>query len=438
MNTYSKPSQASWVFARQVARRSVQNVCRIMPPIMFIGIGIFWLASTPTLADQAGLQKVQQALRTFRADHGRTPTDLDLMSLATAPGVSLACSEYPSAWKELARLQKNPTITADDLATLTVSKRASIQDMRESYKYRQEKLDATGRVIAYSDQRITRVIAGNRMRLDVDESSHGLDGRPARHRVSKTYDGRVVRMLDYLPNGSMHGSIMPLGGVSSFMPPHDVLWAGMLEDSKARWGYSFAPADLAEFLGTSSSIIVLEDAEDVGGSKCLVVVNGVHRVYLDISRDFSVIRFDEWTPMRNEVDATVYPGQELTIRRHCRDLRDYGNGVWLPRQIEVLSYKHGKVVERHTSLIESLEINKEIPGSVFTDLLPEGILVSDLVRKAVYRSGNEPSIEDTLSKVTMHKARRRRWLLVLNVVAIVILVAVYARRRHMMKRRLVS
>jgi hypothetical protein len=414
-----------------------RKILRMISIIVIVGIGAICFAEKSALADQASVEKVLKSMRSFRTEHGRAITDLDLETLATTPGIVLTLREGIILWKEMATLLK-PNIKGEDLAKLTVSKRASIRDIRQSYKYHGEKLDASGRVVAYEDNRVTQILSGNKLLVDENRISKGFSGLSSCNSCL-SYDGHVLRILDRKNKNRFHADIMQFGPREGYLLPQDALSAAMLVDSHAMSNPNTL-IDLVEVLDPSG-VQVLEDTETVRGIKCLVITDGTYRIYLDPSRDFSVVRFEVWGYENNSAEIKendLYRKGEVKRRQDLQDLHDYGNGIWLPMTIEWVSYEHGKPVTRETTTVESIEINKGIDDKVFTDIIPKNTIVTDGIRNAVYRYGSEVSVEGMLSEVTQPKAKQKTWFLWLNIVALVVLVCIFLIRRWNKKRRLRS
>jgi hypothetical protein len=329
----------------------------------------------------------------------------------------------------------NAGFKKDDLANLIASKRSSIQNMRQSYRYHREKLDSSGRVIAHEDSRVTKIFIGDKCLIDRNCESKGFDQQPSNQTVCQSYDGHVVRTVISESNDQPQAMIDILRSRSAFFEPHELLSAAMLEDSKTTRGRSLPLFDLAEMLAITG-VLVLEDTEDVEGSKCLVMTDGLFRVYLDKARDFSVVRIELWDRIEDPKGSKdLYRGREVTKRRDLKELEDYGNGIWLPKKVECVSYEHGIPVERETTIVESIEINKGVDDKVFTDIIPKNAIVMDGIGKSVYRYGSRASVEGMRSETTKTKSQWKIGFIWLNVIALIVLVCIFVLRKWYKFRR---
>ncbi len=403
----------------EVARVFV--LCFIMYGIIVTGV-----TAASASADEASLAKVQIAIRSFKEQHGYPMNDQDFLTAATATGVKLQKQEMGVAWGEVVGMQ-SPSISSQDLADLLKFKRESIQDIQLDYVLREETL-GQGRHKEWLEQRRKVMFAGSKALVQVNTDSKEGPSPEQPLSILKSYDGEVVRTITTdTSNKQPVAAINNLQSRQDFFQTHNILVASMLIDARREWNAPHGFYDLV-YLLTDLKAAVLERTERIADTDCLVVTDGLCRVFLDSARDFSVIRVEEFEIKYDASDILL--GRVPTAIRELMQLEDYGNGIWLPSTVDRVLLKDGKPALREVSSLVDLKINQGIDDSVFRDVIPEGMLVFDGVRKASYRFGNAPSIEGMLGETAVRKAKVKAWLVWLNVVAIFILVTVIAFRRR--------
>jgi hypothetical protein len=82
--------------------------------------------------------------------------------------------------------------------------------------------------------------------------------------------------------------------------------------------------------------------------------------------------------------------RQLTGHIDLINLTDYGNGVWLPSTVDAQYYKNGKPM-KHTkvNLIEA-GFNVGVSSSLFEEVIPRDVVVTDTINNAVYRNCDNP------------------------------------------------
>ncbi len=382
-----------------------------------------------SVADQASVTRVQQELRHFAKSAGHAPTDKELIRFASAPGVTIQLpGELPPLLTELRRMQK-PEIAKKELADLVESKRASIRSLHDSIATHVQWLDSTGSIKRSWEGHFDFWGSGNKVRLD----NQGIAETPAPHPSVKpslflqSYDGKVVRNVLFLAKAPVNAAIEPLGLRSQFYMA-SVLAAAGLGNSLIE-GARAPGSDLVQFL-RDQGVFILEHKEDVGGEPCLVATNVWQRAFLSPSRDFSLVRFEYDDYVEGNGAGGVFRGLYQRSVHQFKELKDCGNGIWLPAVFEQVNYsKQGKSEYRETETFQGVEVNKPISDSVFTDIFPLGIMVRDYIRGVSYRFGDRASIEKTLQEVALNKSGWRASLVILNAIALLVLVTVFVTRR---------
>jgi hypothetical protein len=241
------------------------------------------------------------------------------------------------------------------------------------------------------------------------------------------YNGNFVQSVDLsldTPNASIH----KLRGYTDYYRTYDVLANAMLLDCDVDLGVAgLRPYDLLELLNADETIL-LQVLEEVDGRMCLVVTDSVFRVYLDVERDFSVLRLDGERLAFDEAGRAV--GYRLEHTRRFEAITDHGSGLWLPHKMETTFLNDEKVVNRKKTEVLELAVNEGVDENAFENIIPKGAFVFDSIRAASYRYGEEASIEATLGAAVGKGRTRIRWVLVIaNVVALCVIGGLFWRRR---------
>jgi hypothetical protein len=361
----------------------------------------------------------------YKTTHGSPP---DVTFYYTAVGSSVLPGNGAHVLLAAIVGMQRPRISRDDLASLLKAKRDSIHSIRCEYTVSP---GLPGKqVYAFSD---------NKVYLEEPRQDKESKVTPS---VS-TYDGTLFRSVTYHNNKDLSpaGYIDNDGSLASLFRPDMPLCRAMLFDMN-RVDSTPSLTDLPNYI--QLACVVYEKTTTIGGAECLLVSDGAADIYLDISRDFSVVRLDnfqiDWKD--NGSGNKTVGGRRHTHRIDCADLVDYGNAIWLPNSIKVTEFASGDGPATTGSsqassgtgtsrviTVAKMEVNPQIADSFFTDIIPKNAMVSDQAKGLRYIAGVRDSIDDTVKRTVQPKSHRITLLLV-NLGAIAVLVwFIIARRR---------
>lgn len=161
--------------------------------------------------------------------------------------------------------------------------------------------------------------------------------------------------------------------------------------------------DLVHLL-RSGRFRIQEVTELIDGAECLVLYSGTPaaiKIYLDIEKDFSVVRFVWYfqPPPPSELE-TWPPERQVMNYSALEQLVDYGNGIWLPTVVHEKNYDmDGKQTTHIVTTLLDAGFNMGLSSDMFTNVFPPGIVVTDTINHIQYRDfGNPEDIEHFLDK----------------------------------------
>jgi hypothetical protein len=338
----------------------------------------------PGRAAGLDLETVKKTLHELK-ERGEQPEERAFLKLAYPDGRSLPSDDFWAAWRYLGSLQK-PPIAIRDLANLIQTKRESIADFSVKYK-----VEHNGTPTAVSKEDVDLAFAGNQyyLRIHYQKPPKSTDKV---WDVLSGYDGKVLRQLfPQDDRSSGHASITALDTATRerfLQTTSNPLAVSMLIDSVALCGKSIPVIDLVGFL--KDDAVLFDKRVVVRGTECLVASNLLQRVFIDPKRDYAVMQIE---------DSTMKDGVlHLSAAQFFDEQVDHGNGVWLPHKISRHFFNTETGREKFSSLITvaKIGINEGVKSQLFSDIIPDGVLVGDVVRTITYVQGDQRSIEQAL------------------------------------------
>ncbi len=209
-------------------------------------------------------------------------------------------------------------------------------------------------------------------------------------------DGEFERTIDNDATQSFGNIRYAEKGRRSYYHPFDPLPLQMLTDSERDLGFLWYAYDLVGLLRRKNSL-VLEDEIEVDGARCIVVTLGqpaTFRAFLDIERDFAVIRFQEF---RYETANEIPVRRWVSTDRVSRDFQEYGNGLWLPREVSCHWYDgNGELGDMREHRLLDVSVGEAVDPQMFTELFTEGTFIRDSTRRIGYYYGRDESVQEAL------------------------------------------
>jgi hypothetical protein len=341
--------------------------------------------------------EVPSELLHYREKNGFPPDESVLFSFTANlndPGMAKNIVNFVLA-------EQKPMISRDDIVKIIRAKQNSITSFECKYLIStSESLPKNGEKDENIIETCEFLFSANKLLLDQAPSQVNAVNPHTR----KSYDGDRIISLHSFGNDQHNAGISPVedGSRKNLIRQDMPLMLAMIFDT-SRYDHFSVRYDLLKFLSQDYIVLVLEKLETVQGRKCVVVADFSSRFYLDIERDYSVVRAEQYGTKRNNGILERY----LYYRTTLYDLRDMGNGIWLPQKALLEHFnEQKKLVDQSFVHVQHMELNKNIDEKRFYDFIPDDILVSDTVTGAVYKWGDRPSIDATLKSVVKSK---RQW-----------------------------
>ncbi|MDO5552382.1 MAG: hypothetical protein Q4G68_01350 [Planctomycetia bacterium] len=182
---------------------------------------------------------------------------------------------------------------------------------------------------------------------------------------------------------------------------------------------------------------LFEKKETINGSKCIVAGNANTTKYFDINKDYSLVQFESYhVKLTQSSDGNIRTGRTLQSKTVLSDLKNYGNGIWLPQKTTATYYDlHGNVKRQDSVTVQSVVINSGIPDSYFSDFLPDNTIVSDTTKDMVYKWSDRTIINGLTNEVV--KSKRIlffRYISMLIGLVMMVTAVVLKYRRHRKQR----
>ncbi|GHT16039.1 hypothetical protein FACS1894170_13480 [Planctomycetales bacterium] len=267
-----------------------------------------------------------------------------------------------------------------------------------------------------------------------------------------SYDGEKIINLRTIPALPAQGGFSSADNLSRFSNPWiPVVLAGLFDSKSCN-----VPAPLLDIVmyldgdlgqGTltgpdgkkiDTSPPTFEKIEILDGRECIAVSDTVHSKYFDIGRDFSLVQSDTFDLVTSDLpQGRVLTGRTLSSRMKFFDMKNYGNGIWMPSRIETSYFDNkGGVIRQDKITVTSLNINKGIEDTYFTDFIPDDALMSDAISNMVYKYGDHASIGDLLKETA--KSKRvfiYRYISVISGLALIVIVLAMKYRQYRKNKR---
>ena len=182
-----------------------------------------------------------------------------------------------------------------------------------------------------------------------------------------------------------------------------------------KFGYPYLDSDVVSFLkgpvaslpdGKKNNLVpfVFEKIESVEGEKCIVVSDFSTAMYFAVEKDFSLVQSEVYSQIMTTIanGGGVLSGRKISARTKFSKMKDYGNGICLPSNIELERFNDNPV-QYEKVVILSVKINEGIKDNYFTDIIPDDAIVADAENVMVYKQGDRSSIEGLLKDAAKSK-----------------------------------
>jgi hypothetical protein len=402
---------------------------------MALTVAIYWVtvcfsaSYSQVFADEIDFPHVLSELANFKVKHGFSPSDDDFFAIVLKPGYDFTFQEIEKLWKIVVDQQKS-VISVDQLVALYRSKKSSIKDVCAVFKTTSYQVDPSTNESENFEIVYGYINKGDKYYLNTRMLGGHKEVIPDK---TQSYDGEICYSFLDISGSLPVVGIDHLSSMSIFFQSYSPLASSMLLNSKL-FERQDTVHDIIAFLETPGTA-VFERTEVVDLQECIVVANWGTRVSLSPKHDFSVVQVIDYRHhFRESAEQPFLTARSVSERRVLHELKDYGNGVWLPNYVLVDFFFFffqaiGKAAVR-TSL---LEVNNGVSDNVFTDFIPQNAFVLDFVRDMSYDWTEYPSIEGLLNSVVKSE---RVWAfqiisVTLGIIMIIIaLIVMFLKRRN--------
>ena len=353
-------------------RKAVSDICYSKGTIEMNKYLLLTAISLMSFVNYATSETFELVSSEEKGVHQKDTEDMVYKFLSTAGLTDKESTQAYLAW----RSAQQPIIAITDLASFIRTKRDALTD--GFCKFTVEDYGGKGANFIVNKTIVERAFSGD-MVLRQEEDIISLGHK---RYFRKSYNGECV--LTYFPDRDT-GNIMEFQGYVYYTKSDDILSLAMLADSQRDFFEVTYWADLVALLKHAD---IQQTTEFIDGSECLVVLCGQplwFKVYLDIECDFSVRRLLQYRSDDKNPSARL-----LTMQVGLEDLRDCGNGVWLPSIAKRTRFNDGEPISVTTVKLDEAYFNTGLPPSLFNDVIPASAVVHDAINHTIYRNVDNP------------------------------------------------
>jgi hypothetical protein len=365
----------------------------------------------------------------------RKPTDKDFFRIVEEFGGKLTIDEQRRLFARLLTMQISP-VESKDIFALYQAKRNSLRSGQLSYE---ETVNFLSGQRSGQKRRILYEFAFSELGdMYLKRTGKIFETSPEQDII--TLSDNVYTRVTFSDAGSIHGSLTPhTEHQRNFYQSNMPLILANLFDEERFLQPHILGRDIIELLSIEGRAFVLEEKEHVNGKNCIVLFTSSERFYLVPEYDYAMTRFESYLPVLLDEDRDKNISDQRKIGRKCiyeSDLTDFidcGNGIWVPKTIESVSYDNGKRRSEISVKVKDVQLNKPLQKSFFTDVIPDDAMVSDGINNLIYRKSDSPTINGLLKETVKSK---RVWTfqiisVTLGIIMIIIaLIMMYLKRRN--------
>lgn len=367
-----------------------------------IFITLLFLSSSPNNAlGETGVDGAKNYIDETRAQKGHVPLPEELLAFINELEPRVGQEEFATIADYWSSVQR-PPINAENLSEIIEAKRESIFDLKLEYNSSAFNRSSDGKMIPdeENERNIEYFSSGDKI-LSKEKGGSKINAE-----IRRAFDGQTEFLCKLRHDALKHGEIRKFRGREFFYREHHPLKSCMLLDSKRDLNMDHKASDLALMLKEGG--YVHEKKFIINGEETILVSYGfppLFSVYLSPEKNYAVVRFEENSIEYNFSDPTGKIATRLRFTRDYEDFVDLGNGIWLPKTIVSQRYaksdnknglKVGELVEKSIIKCKTMEINKGINESVFTDIFPLGTRVFDKIANITYTHGSPKEVDAVL------------------------------------------
>ena len=289
-----------------------------------------------------------------------------------------------NVWLEFRR-QQSPLISHADLSAMYTAKMDAVEQIHLAFSSTNNKNQEEVRRYAYARD-------GENLFSSVHLNDHLVKTYGLSENVLREYRGDIPEK-GWLTKPHRYSR--------TFHDRRNPLALAMLLDARDNTGLDATRTDMVAFLQDTLTV-VFEKTQTIDGVECVVVSDLTSTLYLDPNRDFALVKMD--------INSFEFDGDSRGFKVEPRFSRinsefvDYGNGIWLPKKSTFTELFEGTDTIERVVLLDEATVNKQIPGNLFEDIFPDGIIVIDNINNITYGTSVDTTISQLMSSsVTLLK-----------------------------------
>ncbi len=160
---------------------------------------------------------------------------------------------------------------------------------------------------------------------------------------------------------------------------------------------------------------IIERESTFNGHRCITVGQPGSLTYLCPELNYAVVGT---VGSKYQIDRKTNRYVEDPDYQICRneDFQEFANGLWLPKRSIQQVFRGGKLAGEEIVAVDKMEVNADLPDSVFTDVLPNRMLVTDQIARKTYRIGgpNQPVADSSDPAEPVEPVETWKWFTNVN------------------------
>lgn len=390
---------------------------------------LYLVFSVICVADEANFNRISNELKEFKEKFGYVPTDVDYFKLICKNDANLTLREQGVLWAELIKLQ-HPSLRLEEIKKILIGKQNSIKSFKCKFVcLHSNKVNPKDAFIGNTEFEYAVKYPYFFLKTKYTNSDKQTS-------QLYSYDGDEFIDLTNIDGRVPNARVSKLTDYSIAFCPYSPFAQSMLYDS-INLNSTHPGFDFVALFTQFPDLIVFEKKEIYNNHECIVVANLGHRFLLDTNCDFSLVKYENYFHhSENTSEGPKTIKRTLLSCRTLNNLKDYGNGIWIPSEIQnVYKSPNEEEIGSDTIHCSYIEINK-VADTMFKNVVPDNAIVFNSIRNMSYIQRDGASINSLLKDVVKSKRVFFYRCLSVSIGLAMIIIAVvvkYLRHRKMKK-----
>ena len=359
-------------------------------------------------------RKVWDSASSLADDLGRMPTLDEYAQLHLNPPDPLAVQDTLSLFYCFGTIQK-ASLSNAQLATLFEARRDNISAIRATWTTSKQGAPASSPDNDVKD--CATVISTNGLLLRVE-----MPTRAESH--TRTYTDGVYRDYFTTAKGSRYGTVENKGSIEKIYP----LDSPLVVMGVVSWQKEVG-STLREPLDVRTAIMdgfTYESPVEFDGLKCLAGGSIENRYYFSLEHDYA-LKGAQLSRLTFDATRGAYRESDEIVTLTFRDFHNVSPNIYVPfSQVREFRNEEGK--QQIITQVSECTVNDAVEKSTFTDIFPDGAVVSDSLQNATYVVGQDAAQSSDLP--VKPRGVSRNLLLTVNGVFAVLALMLWLKRRR--------